>query len=116
MATIEPRIEHMGSTAVRVTWPNMKLGDVGAATTYSRYRDRSIQIVGTLSVGGGVTIKGSNDNINFTPLTDPRGNNLVITGERLEQIEDCSFSLYPEVTSGDASTDVTAVLFACKED
>jgi hypothetical protein len=113
---VTPKIETMGSTAVRVTWADMKLGDTGEPTTYSRYRDRSVQVIGTLGVGGGVTIKGSNDHIHFTPLTDPRGNNLTITSERLEQIEDCSFSLQPEVTGGDVSTSVTVVLFACKED
>ena len=115
MAIVTPKIEHMGGSAVRVTWQNMLNGDVGAEVSYTLHQDRSVQVVGTLGVGGSVTMNGSNDGINFVPLTDLRGNNLVLTAPRIEQIEDCSFALKPSVV-GDGSTNVTVILFARKGD
>lgn len=121
MAQIKAVVKTMGGSAVRVTWPNMKQGDVGEPTTYARYMDRSIQVRGSLGVGGGVAIKGSNDEpelngAEFVHLTDLRGNDLVIRTPKIEQIEDCTYAVKPEIEGGDANTDVTVILYARKEE
>lgn len=116
MAVIEAKIERFGAGAVRVTWPNMKNGDVGQASGYTLFQDRSVQVRGTFGAGGAVTIQGTNEDpdsaaVEFVPLTDMRGNNLNISQAKIEQIEDCSYALRP-VVAGDATTDLTVVLFA----
>lgn len=121
MAQIKAEVQTMGSAAVRITWSNMKAGDVGEPTTFARYMDRSVQVRGVLGVGGGVAIKGCNDDpkkvgAEFVHLTDMRGNDLVVRTPKIEQIEDCTFAIQPEIEGGDANTDVTVILYARKEE
>ena len=76
--------------------------------------DRSVQVLGNFGAGGTVTLEGSNDGSTFTPLSDPRGNNLAINTAKIEQVEDCTYALRPNVTAGDGTTNMTVVLFARK--
>lgn len=115
MAVVAPVVERFGGSSMRITWPNLKAGDIGEAVTPQLFQDRSAQVKGTFSTGK-LAIEGSNDGEEFVSLTDPRGNDLVIMAAKIEQIEDCSFSIRPTVQGGDAFTDLTVILFARKGD
>lgn len=114
MAVVQPKIELLGDRTVRCTWANLANGDTGAPFSWGVYADRSVQVKGTFGVGGSVSLEGSNDETTFNALSDLRGGNLAITSAKLEQIEDCSCQVRPNVTAGDGSTSLTVVLFARK--
>lgn len=114
MAIVQPVVEMMGSYAIRATWSNMANGDTGAAINSAAYADRSFQVRGTFGVGGSVSVRGSNDGVNFSPLSDQRGNDLAITAARIEQIEDVTYAVAPYVTAGDGTTSLTVIMFARK--
>lgn len=114
MAIKQPKVEILGEATVRATWGPMANGDVGAPVEWGLYADRSVQVIGTFGAGGTVTIEGSNDDANFVPLSDARGNALTVNTARLEQVEDCSKGIRPNVTAGDGTTSLTVVLFARK--
>lgn len=114
MSAIAAKIEQFGANACRITWANMKGGDVGEPATHALYQDRSVQVTGTFQ-GAAVAMQGTNhkpeDDL-FVALTDMRGNDLNILSPKLEQIEDCTYALRPVVSGGDADTDLTVVIFA----
>jgi hypothetical protein len=112
MALVNHVVERFGSASARITWPNMKQGDVGEPVTFSLHQDRSVQVIGTFGTGGSVAINGSNNNVDFVALTDMRGNNLTISQPRIEQIEDCTYAVRPEVVSGDPTTNLSVIIFA----
>jgi len=114
MAVKTPTIELIGERTIRVTWTGLALNDTGAPIDYPVYIDRSVQVKGTFGTGGAVTIEGSNDDATFNSLSDPRGNALTVNTAKLEQVEDVSKSIRPNVTAGDGTTNLTVVLFARK--
>lgn len=114
MAIRTPTIETLGERTVRIKWTGLLNGDTGAPVDWALYADRSVQVLGTFGAGGSVAIEGSNDDANFVGLSDARGAALAITAARLEQIEDVSKSIRPNVTAGDGTTNLTVVLFARK--
>jgi hypothetical protein len=114
MAIRNPTISPMGERTVRITWAGLLNGDQGASVDWALYADRSVQVTGTFGTGGTVTIEGSNDDVNFVPLSDARGNNLAINAAKIEQVEDVSKAIRPNVTGGDGTTDLTVTLFARK--
>ena len=112
MATVNAVVEMLGGSSVRVTWPSMLNGDVGSAVTFGELADRSFQVAGTFGTGGSVAIKGSNDNTNFVDLSDLRGVAFAINTSRIEQIEDSTYAIRPQVTAGDGTTNLTVTMFA----
>lgn len=114
MATRTPTIEIIGERCVRATWSGLLNGDVGAPVEWPAYMDRSVQVTGTFGAGGSVSIDGSNDGVNFVPLSNPRGNALAMASASLEQIEDCAYKMRPSVTAGDGTTNLVVTLFARK--
>jgi hypothetical protein len=114
MAIRTPTVEIIGERQVRITWSGLLNGDSGAPIDWGNFMDRSAQVKGTFGAGGSVTMEGSNDGSTFNPLSDPRGNGLAITTAKLEQVEDVSYQIRPNVTAGDGTTNLTVVLFARK--
>lgn len=114
MAIRTPVVEILGENTVRATWSGLLNGDTGAPVDWPLYADRSVQVVGTFGAGGSVSIEGSNDDSNYVALSDARGSALAITAARLEQVEDCSKSIRPNVTAGDGTTSLKVVLFGRK--
>ena len=77
--------------SVRIgTWAGMAAGDTGEAFGYPSRSARSVQVVGTLGVGGKVTMKGSNDGVNYHTLSDLDGNALEIDSLRTEGIREAT--------------------------
>ena len=69
--------------------------------------DRTIQVTGTLGVGGTLVWEGSNDGgVTYATLTDPQGNALSFTAAGLEQVTELSEYARPRLTVGDVDTDL----------
>lgn len=69
------------------------------------YADRSAQIVGTFN-GGSVTIEGSNNGEDWHPLTDPQGNPITVTSNKIEQIEEFTRYIRPKATGAGMTINV----------
>lgn len=98
--------------AVRFKWLAIPNGNQGSATSLNIYQDRTVQVLGTFGSGGSVSIKGSNDGVNWVVLTDPLGNALTFTSAGMKQITELPYQIRPEVTAGDGTTAIDVWLHA----
>lgn len=92
---------------------------------FAGYADKTFQVTGTFGVGATLSIQGSNDGTNWSPLTTPSGipgalgtpaaaSFTTASGGGIEQVlEACQF-YRPSLTGGDGTTNLTIVLFARK--
>ncbi len=86
-------------------------GDVGAGIAIPGAADKSIQVTGTFGAGGSVALEGSNDGVNFYPLTDPTGTIIAITAAQIKAATEATYYVRPHVTAGDGSTALTITIF-----
>lgn len=93
-----------------VTWGPMANGDVGSAFDLVNHADRSVHVVGTFGAGGSVSLKGSNDGVDWRTLRDPLGNALTFTSADLKGVLELPRYVRPEVTAGDGTTAITVNL------
>lgn len=100
---------------LRITWANLANGDTGAWFDVGSYGDVSLQVFGTLGVGGNLRVQGTNEGTaaNPTTLNDPQGNALDIAVAKMEQKLEVSGQIRPNITAGDGTTDLTMVMH-CK--
>jgi hypothetical protein len=101
-----------------ITWANLghdgATGDDGDPVDFADFADRTVAVTGTFGSGGTVVIEGSLDGEAYFPLTDPQGNNISITSEKLELISEMTYYVRPRVTAGDGDTDLTVKLLVRK--
>jgi hypothetical protein len=99
---------------IAITWENLANGDDGDPVSIpGRYTDLTVQVLGTPSVGGSVTIEGSNDGgTTWAALHDLQGNASTHTAVGIEPIAEHPLQLRPDVTAGDVSTDFTVIIVA----
>jgi hypothetical protein len=115
MATIPHSRSGTGSTAVFVaTWPSLAQGDDGDALPFAQYSDKSVQVAGTFG-GATLRVEGSNNGgSTWATLTDPQGNDLLITSAKIEMVTEATVLVRPIVVGGDGTTSLT-VSMLCKE-
>jgi hypothetical protein len=106
--------------AYMVRWDGLLNGDEGQAIDLAAYADRSIQILGTPSVGGSARIEGSLLPLptlaaDYATLTDPQGNNLDCTVVKIEAVSEATRWLRPRITAGDGSTNFSVILLAIRK-
>ena len=92
-----------------VTWSGLLLGDDGAGAEWVDFADRCIQVTGTFG-GASVLVQGSNDGINWGALSDPQGNPLTFTAQKLEQALELPRFVRPLVSGGDGTTNLSVTL------
>lgn len=117
MAVVNGTVAHDGPSdgcVEVITWANMANGDTGAAANWAKYQDRSVTFTGTFGTGGTIKLQGSNDGTNWFDLTDPQGNAISKTAAGLEQVQEATLWVRPNVTAGDGTTSLTAILFMRK--
>ncbi len=90
-------------------WP-LGVGDDGIPVEVVDFADRSVQVEGSFG-GASISIEGSNDGVNYRTLTDPQGNDLLITTAKIEMVTEVTRYIRPRVVSG-AATSVTVSLLA----
>lgn len=102
--------ESLHHTCVVVTWTTLANGDDGQPIELANFADRSVQVVGTFGTGGKVRIEGSLDGTNYSPLTDPQGNDLDITASKIEAISEVVRWIRPRVIAGDGTTSLNITM------
>lgn len=110
MATIQPtRSIVSGGKGHVYSWV-LAAGDDGAPIESVEFADRSVQVEGTFG-GASIAIEGSNDTAAFRTLTDPQGNDLLVTAPKIEMVTEVTRQIRPRVVGG-TGTSVTVSLLA----
>lgn len=101
-----------GKGVHKTTWTGLLNADQGAAQSNHNFNDKTVQISGTLGVGGTVSIEGSNDGSTWHILNDSRGEGNALTFTTLDTrtILENPLFIRPNVTAGDGSTALTVVI------
>lgn len=100
MATIDHiRVQTQNTRAFVAQWADLAAGDDGDAIGFSQYTDKSVQVSGTFG-GASLRIEGSNDGVNWAVLTDPQGNDLLISSAKIEMITEATAYVRPVVVGG----------------
>lgn len=106
--TKSPFVESRNVSLVR--WTGLGNADQGEATELTNKADRTIQVFGTWG-SATLVVEGSLDGVNYETLTDPQGNLLSFTTNRIETVTEAVRYIRPR-TSGGTGTDVTAILLS----
>lgn len=86
--------------------------EVSEVVEWSAYQDRSVQVSGTFGTGGNVSVEGSNDGINWSPLSNASGGTVIaFTAPGLKQVLEASRYMRLNVTAGDGTTSLNASVF-----
>lgn len=101
------------SSSFVASWADLAVGDSGDAMPFSQYTDKSVQVFGTFG-GATLRVEGSNDGNHWAVLTDPQGNDLLLTTAKIEMVTEATLYVRPNVTGGDGTTSLTVALL-CKE-
>jgi len=96
-----------------LTWATMGNADTGTAAAVPSYSDKTVHITGTFG-SATVTIQGSNDNVNWTTLTDIQGTALAVTADDISLIAENPLYIRP-ITAGGTGTDVDVIISARKK-
>ncbi len=119
MAVRNPTIAFNGDkSVVTVTWTGLTktTDDTGAPVDLVQYGDRSVHVSGTFGAGGSCRIQGSNNGTSFAVLTDPQGNDINVTVEKIEAVQELTGKIRPLVTAGDVTTSLTVAMVARRLD
>lgn len=118
MAVVTPTVEQLHGGAKLVTWAALANGDTGAPVHLPEYGDRSVQLSGTLGVGGACTVQGSNESPTTTTpsiygtVTDPGLTAIVLNAVgAIETILDPTVWVRPNITAGDGTTALTVRMY-----
>jgi len=101
------------SSSLVATWANLAQGDTGDAMPFSQYSDKSVQVAGTFG-GATVRVEGSNNGTDWAVLTDPQGNDLLITTAKIEMVTEATMLVRPNISGGDGTTSLS-IHMLCKE-
>jgi len=117
MAVATPTIVALDGGTKLVTWANMANGDTGAPVYLPEFGDRSVQLDGTLGVGGQCAMQGSNQAPTTTPtvfgaVTDPGLTAIVLNAiGAIETILDPTVWVRPNINGGDGTTLLTVRMY-----
>jgi len=97
-----------GITLVKWEGLTKTTDDTGEPYICPHYADKSVQLIGTLGVGGVCTMQGSNmkDSPTYATLNDAQGNAMTMDALKIEQILENSYLVRPAITAGDGTTDL----------
>lgn len=111
MAVRQPNAVQFGNNAgVSITWSGLLTTDVGDLADFSSFINKTFQVFGTFGAGGTVSIQGSNDGVNWAPLSDSTGAALTLTSSKLmRRTDDIPRYVRPFVNGGDGTTNLTVV-------
>lgn len=88
-------------------WPALGQGDDGAPLEINgNVVDFVIQAVGTFSGAATVGFDGSNDGVNWGPISDLAGDSIALGQDAIAGIATVPALVRPVVASGDGSTDI----------
>ena len=110
MAIKTPTTSRLSDRCLRVTWTDLRNGDVGVGVP--GLSDCSVQVFGDFGLGGEAVIQGSNDSGGaFSALHDRQGFAVVMGDAGIRGIAEFVELIRPAV-SGDDTTSLTVTLIA----
>jgi hypothetical protein len=98
---------------IHVRWTGLLNADSGGPIDYPDYPDRSIEIRGTVGVGGSIQLEGSNfqapsADADYSIMEDAQGVDIVETAiTDHDTVGDLALWMRPRVTAGDGTTNFT---------
>ena len=99
-----------------VQWTPLTFTGLDVGVPYDDFgnSDRSVQLIGTLGVGGTVVIEGSNDGVTYYTLNDQTGAALSLTALGIKGFQAGLLPRFvrPRVTAGDGTTSLTVLMLA----
>ena len=102
-------------------WELMLLNNVGGKVKSVDYTDKTVQVYGTLSTGGSITLRGSNKEnpdetvaADWFNLNDPTQTALTFTALGGKQVLENPMWLSPICSAGDGSTSLNMAVTAIK--
>jgi hypothetical protein len=116
IAYIIERTGKEGDGVCLIKWAGLANGDVGKPFMFPRHTDRSVHIKGTFGTGGEAVIEGSLEvePASFCALSDPQGNPLTFSLEKIEQVLENATNIRPRVSGGDETTSLDVYLLMSK--
>ncbi len=103
---LHTRTATRNTRAFVATWAPLAQGDTGEAVGFSQYSDKSVQVAGAFG-GASVRIEGSNNGVDWAVLTDPQGNDLVISSAKIEMVTEATAHVRPVVVGGSGTTELS---------
>ena len=111
MATVNrTRVKNLTNSET-ITWAAVTGSDVGDAYEYSKFADKTVQVLGTF--GDTLTIQGSNDGTNWATLSDSSGVELTFTAADIKLIAESPRYIRP--SAGASITSVTVIIQATRD-
>lgn len=119
MATITPvntRVDNLDENCRLWTWPNMLTAATdGIAIEQTQHADLCWQAVGATWGGATVAVQGSNDGVNWFPLTNASGGAAAtFTANGGKQTIERPRYVRPQLTTAGTAADITVTLLARK--
>ncbi len=116
MATRQGSVSNLDEGTYIVVWEGLlqSSADVGTEVALAHWGRVCVQVVGTFSTGGEVTLQGSNDGTTWGALHDPQGTDLAIQNSEPLEVRENPRYIRPSVTGGDGSTDLDVYLLVSK--
>jgi hypothetical protein len=93
-----------------ITWGPLATGDSGDPLSMIGSTRRTIQAIGAFGGGSKVTIEGSNDKANWSPVTDVHGNQLVFNGPGISTVADLTLWIRPRASTGNPAATIKMLL------
>jgi hypothetical protein len=90
-------------------WDGLLAGDDGDALHVTQYTDKGLQVSGTFG-GASLRFEGSNNGTDWATLSDPQGNDLLLTSAKIEMVTEATVYVRPVVVGGDGTTSLTVNL------
>lgn len=110
----QPIFVHYTGRILKTTWTGLLNGETGLIVDYPEWADRNVQVVGIFGAGGSVKIEGSNNDTNYSTLTDMSGVALVFTTAGIKMIQENVMFVRPVITAGDGTTLLDVVIIGRK--
>lgn len=99
-----------GRGQVQVKWTALANGQSGDSASVGRWRDRTIQALGTFGAAGAVTVEGSQDGAAWGAVTDHNAVAIVLTDNKPRVIAEGPLYLRPRISAGDGTTAINVIL------
>lgn len=113
MATRPATVTRIDSNTVKFFWETLTTTNNDGTpipSNFADYADRTMQVTGTLGVGGNLRIEGSLDGTNYAALNDPFGTALNVTAAGIKGVTENTLLTRPNVTAGDGTTDLDVTI------
>jgi hypothetical protein len=93
-----------------LTWGPLATGDEGTPVSMIGSSRRTIQVIGAFGGGSRLTVEGSNNKVDWSPVTDVHGNQLVFSGPGISTVADLTLWIRPRASTGNPAATVIMLM------